>query len=179
LRVRRGAELPLVRRRGMRMGTGVALVLAAGLLSACQGPTSPSPENGPAFMAPGGTAQNAAAFVPYDPFALYAPMLASCACRSRPQEPGNLLELPVIGQENPDPVIDTIMGRVVASDAWMGTRVREVLSALPEQDLWLFRPITAVVVGRDIRPSFYSAYTGAIYLDPADLWITNQERAVI
>jgi hypothetical protein len=163
----------------MRTGSGLALALAVGLLSACQGPTSPSPDNGPAFVGAGGTQQNAASFAPYDPFARYAPMLAACAFRARPQQPCNLIELPVIGQENPDPVVDTIMGRVLATDPWMSARVREVLTALPEQDLWLFRPITAVVVGRDIRPSFYSGYTGAIYLDPADLWVTDQERAVI
>ena len=165
-----------MRHHARRAGSVLALAVA---LAACQGPTAPNPENGPAFVGAGGATQNAALFAPYDPFARHAPKLADCAFRSRPQPPCALVELPVIGQENPDPVVDTVMGRVLATDPWMSARVREILSALPEQDLWLFRPITAVVVGRDIRPSFYSPYTGAIYLDPADLWISEQERAVI
>jgi hypothetical protein len=40
------------------------------------------------------------------------------------------------------------------------------------------KAITAMVIDDDIRPSYYG-FTGAIYLDPADLWLTNEEKKTI
>jgi hypothetical protein len=39
--------------------------------------------------------------------------------------------------------------------------------------------VTGIVIAADIRPSHYRPDTGAIYLDPADLWLTASERATI
>jgi hypothetical protein len=39
--------------------------------------------------------------------------------------------------------------------------------------------VTAIVIGADIRPSFYSSGTGAIYLDPYYLWLDNAEKSTI
>jgi len=45
--------------------------------------------------------------------------------------------------------------------------------------LQLFGGVTAVVIAADIRPSFYTSRTGAIYLDPASFWLTNSEKQSI
>ena len=43
----------------------------------------------------------------------------------------------------------------------------------------LLRATTAIVISYDIRPSFYHPYTGAIYLDPSNVWVTPEERDTI
>jgi len=45
--------------------------------------------------------------------------------------------------------------------------------------LLMTRGLTAIVISYDIRPSFYYAVTGAIYLDPNGMWLTQAEKAVI
>ncbi|MGL5360556.1 MAG: hypothetical protein ACRDBI_12710, partial [Shewanella sp.] len=40
----------------------------------------------------------------------------------------------------------------------------------------LLQSVTAVVISYDVRPSFYWVVTGAIYLDPSDLWLTPAQR---
>ena len=43
----------------------------------------------------------------------------------------------------------------------------------------LLRATTAIVISYDVRPSFYWAATGAIYLDAENFWLTPQERDTI
>jgi hypothetical protein len=73
------------------------------------------------------------------------------------------------------------MNRVVVSHDWMGQRFQEFLTnADPGGDIRrLLRPVTAVVISADVRPSFYWAGTGAIYLDPEDLWQTPDEHDTV
>ncbi|ALC15237.1 hypothetical protein DSOUD_0443 [Desulfuromonas soudanensis] len=87
--------------------------------------------------------------------------------------------LPLIGDESPTPTIPDVMSRVLVSHPWMAVRFEEVLNNLPPDMLTLFKGVTAIVIDSDIRPSFYSAGTAAIYLDPASLWLTNEEKATI
>ena len=81
------------------------------------------------------------------------------------------------GRPPPDTDIDTdaIMQRLVVSHDWMGQRFKEVLDILPAEILQLMSGVTAVVIDDDIRPSYYTNWTGAIYLDPANLWLTNDD----
>lgn len=88
-------------------------------------------------------------------------------------------DIPLLGDETSDPTIDDVMDRVLVSHEWMGTRFRDVLEALPDDMRLMLRAVTAVVISSDVRPSFYWTRTGAIYLDPASLWLTPAERAVI
>jgi hypothetical protein len=48
-----------------------------------------------------------------------------------------------------------------------------------EDLLRLFNGITAIVIGAHVRPSFYYALTGAIYLDADNFWLTAAQRDVI
>ena len=45
--------------------------------------------------------------------------------------------------------------------------------------LRLFNGVTAIVIGAQVRPSFYYALTGAIYLDADNFWLTAAQRDVI
>jgi hypothetical protein len=86
--------------------------------------------------------------------------------------------LPIIGQEWFNPTIDNILDRTLVSHDWMGQRFRQYLfqSAAGPDMLRLLRGVTAVVISYDVRPSFYWAATGAIYLDASNFWVTPEER---
>lgn len=90
-----------------------------------------------------------------------------------------LNELPPIGLNNTKPSIDDVMNRVVVSHSWMRQRMRELLVVMPKEMLLLLRATTAIVIHQDIRPAHYRLETGAIYIDPAYLWLTNDEKATI
>ncbi|EIT69632.1 MULTISPECIES: hypothetical protein [Hydrocarboniphaga] len=109
----------------------------------------------------------------------YAPVLADCAFNEARDDSCTLERLPFLGQETGSVTVDKLMERVVTSHPWMAQRFREVLQTLPEPALRMTRSLTAVVIGSKIRPSFYTTATGAIYLDPEYLWLTQAERATI
>jgi hypothetical protein len=79
------------------------------------------------------------------------------------------------------PTVAQIMDRVLVSHDWMGKAFEELLTANQSNvDLMrLFNGVTAVVIGAHVRPSFYYAMTGAIYLDADNFWRTADERDVI
>lgn len=87
--------------------------------------------------------------------------------------------LPFIGQHNNLPTKADILAKTVVSHPWMTTRFSQVLDQMPKDIFLLFRGVTAVVIAADIRPSHYRSDTGAIYLDPADLWLNLEERSTI
>ena len=109
----------------------------------------------------------------------YASVLADCTFNESRKDSCSLDRLPFLGQETSAPTVDKIMERVITSHSWMAQRFREVLQTLPSSALQMTRPLTAVVIGSKIRPSFYTTATGAIYLDPESLWLTQAERATI
>lgn len=90
-----------------------------------------------------------------------------------------IAKVPLIGMESSSPTIDEVMTRVIVSHEWMGVRFREILERMPPDILLLMRGLTGVVISYDIRPSFYTSQTGAMYLDPDRMWLTEEERAVI
>ncbi|MGZ9031640.1 MAG: PKD domain-containing protein, partial [Burkholderiaceae bacterium] len=80
------------------------------------------------------------------------------------------------------PTVSQIMDRVVVSHDWMGTAFEDFLTTQlsGNDDLKrLFNGVTAIVIGAHVRPSFYYALTGAIYLDADNLWLTAEQRDVI
>ncbi len=109
----------------------------------------------------------------------YSALLANCVLADNDSSSCSLEALPMIGQETNQPDIATIMERVVVSHDWMAARFEQLLRAAPGQLPGLMKSLTAVVISADIRPSYYSSTTGAIYLDPAYLWLTNTEKKSI
>ncbi|WNC72433.1 thrombospondin type 3 repeat-containing protein [Thalassotalea psychrophila] len=120
---------------------------------------------------------------PYNANSAYKDSLVDCVYSSKLTSSCQLGILPLIaGETNGEtPTIEQIMDRVVVSHDWMGQRFREYLEGFDEFDDFknLLRATTAIVISYDIRPSFYWAATGAIYLDPNNLWLTPDERDTI
>ncbi len=78
------------------------------------------------------------------------------------------------------PTADQIMDRVIVSHDWMGEVFEQFVRTQASQDmLRLFNGVTAIVIGAQVRPSFYYALTGAIYLDADNFWLTAAQRDVI
>lgn len=90
-----------------------------------------------------------------------------------------LSTLPFIGQKTSAPTKADILAQTVVSHPWMATRFSQLLDQMPNDIFQLFRGVAGIVIAADIRPSHYRAATGAIYLDPADLWLNAAERATI
>ena len=145
------------------------VLLAAGV--GCGGGSTPE---GPGGRTP--DLSDAVAFVADSP---YAAALPGCVDSRREPESCSIGTLPPIGMLNSEPSVDTLMERVVVSHAWMGERFRAVLEAQPPALRQVMAALTAIVIDADIRPSFYWSLTGAIYIDPRHLWLTEAERATI
>lgn len=109
----------------------------------------------------------------------YADAIVGCVRIIRSSDSCTLKKLPLIGQEFESPTVDDIMTRVVVSHDWMAERFRAVLNELPADIPTLLKATTAIVIDADVRPSHYNTRTGALYLDPAMLWLSNEEKATI
>lgn len=116
---------------------------------------------------------------PYDSSAPYADVLVNCVNADTVEESCTLETLPPLAMSTPYPSVDEVMERVVVSHQWMGENFRALLEAQPEDLRTMFGAVTAVVIGADIRPSYYWGLTGAIYLDPYHLWLTQEDKSVI
>lgn len=90
-------------------------------------------------------------------------------------------EVNLIGQAHEAPSVDDIMSRVLVSHQWMGDNFKLFLENEDSHGDFrtLLRSVSAIVISYDIRPSFYTSATGAIYLDPENLWLTPGQRDVI
>jgi hypothetical protein len=74
-----------------------------------------------------------------------------------------------------------IMGRVLVSHDFLGANFEQfLLTQDPNQDFRrLLAGTAAIVIGSHVRPSYYTAATGAIYLDANNLWLTPEQRDVV
>lgn len=153
------------------------LLLAFSFLSGCDsgGGSSGERDSNPNSPIP----EVAVDTFPYVPEATYAQALKPCVYQGNSSEECALERLPFLGQENAAPDIDAIMQRVLVSHRWMGDNFRSVLETLPEDLLLMLRSVTAIVIASDIRPSYFRADTGAIYLDAAYVWLTSAQQAEI
>ena len=118
---------------------------------------------------------------PYNNTSPYAENLVDCVYSNTLSSSCTLVKLPLLAKENTTPTIDNIMDRVVVSHQWMGDRFKYFLTNNdPNNDFKrLLRATTAIVISYDVRPSFYWAATGAIYLDGQNFWLTPTERDTI
>lgn len=79
-----------------------------------------------------------------------------------------------------EPTVAQIMDRVLVSHDWMGAVFEQFIAGADKADIRrLLNGVTAIVIGAQVRPSFYYALTGAIYLDADNFWLTPAERDVI
>ena len=154
--------------------TVVATVLFTSILTACGGSST---DNSPQTNSGGGGnfEVQAATLSAYNANSPYKDVIADCVTTAS----CTLEKLPLIGLDNESPTVEHIMAHVEVSHSWMGLRFKNMLEQMPPQMLLLFRAVTAIVIGSDIRPAHYRSDTGAIYIDPALLWLTNAEKATI
>lgn len=122
---------------------------------------------------------------PARPQSSYAAVLAECAFvyeRGGANDVSSACDmerLPLLGQETQQINTESVLSRTLVSHAWMALRFEQLLEQLPADLVQLFQGVTAVVIGADIRPSYYWSATGAIYLDPARLWLLESEKNTI
>jgi hypothetical protein len=109
----------------------------------------------------------------------YKSVLVGCINAEKDSEFCRLSTLPFIGQNQQVPTKADILARTIVTHPWMAERFGQLLDQLPADIFLLFRGVTGIAIGADIRPSHYSPGTGAIYLDPDDLWLTESERKTI
>ncbi|MBW8186655.1 hypothetical protein [Shewanella nanhaiensis] len=111
----------------------------------------------------------------------YASALESCIYSNQLTSPCSTNTLPLLGQVPGSTDKEKIMDRLLVSHQWMGENFETFIEQMdPNSDFaTLLQSVTAVVISYDVRPSFYWVVTGAIYLDPSDLWLLAQERDVI
>ena len=79
------------------------------------------------------------------------------------------------------PTVAQVMSRVLVSHDFLGANFEAFLT---NQDVSgdfrrMLTGVTAIVIGSHVRPSFYTAGTGAIYLDANQLWLTPEQRDVV
>ena len=109
----------------------------------------------------------------------YASVLQRCALASTTADSCQLATLPFIGDGTKTPTIEDIMNRVLVTHEWMGARFEAVLRKAPEPLLGMFSSATSILIGSDVRPSFYTRLTGGVELDPVYLWTTVEEKGSI
>ncbi|MEM7257598.1 MAG: hypothetical protein AAF404_09440, partial [Pseudomonadota bacterium] len=108
----------------------------------------------------------------------YAAVLPGCALAST-EDPCTLGTLPYLGQQYLTPTVDQVMQRVVVTHDWMGVRLREMLQRMPPDLLPMFAPVTAIIIGSEVRPSAFSVSRGWIRLDPRLLWLSVDEKRTV
>ena len=115
----------------------------------------------------------------WDRSSAYTGDLGPCTYHGSSTVSCNFGRLPYLGAETDNPTVDDVMSRVLVSHRWMGDNFKSLLEQMPTLVLPLFRSIRAVVIANDIRPAYFSASRGAIYLDPNFVSLTPEQQAVV
>lgn len=131
----------------------------------------------------------------YRPNGRYANVLAGCVYEANLHYTGvqrntcPLTLLPFLAQEpflaqdsgGTLPSVEQVMDRVVVSHDWLGRNFENFLRTQDTRGDFrrMLNSVTAVVLGAQVRPSFYYAVTGAIYLDGDNFWLTPDERDTV
>ena len=94
-----------------------------------------------------------------------------------------LAQLPFLAQETNGqiPSVEQVMNRVLVSNDWLGRNFENFLRTQDTRGDFrrMLNSVTAVVLGTQVRPSFYYGLTGAIYLDGDNFWLTPEERDTV
>lgn len=122
---------------------------------------------------------------PYKASSPYASVLVRCTYDAA-QDPGTecpLSQLPFLAQQTGGalPTVAQVMDRVLVSHDWLGRNFENFLNTQDASGDFrrMLLSTTAVVLGSHVRPSFYYALTGAIYLDADNFWLTPAERDAV
>ena len=117
---------------------------------------------------------------PYRENTPYASVLKRCVLVSTVAESCGVNEMPFIGDGINTPTVDQVMDRVLVTHDWMGARFENALRNAPDDVLLkLFSSATSILIGSEVRPSFYISLTAGIQLDAAYLWTTLDEKSSV
>lgn len=126
---------------------------------------------------------------PYKAQGAYRDALVPCVYDSGMFDSGfqynlcRLSRLPFLGQDTQGgmPTVEQVMDRVIVSHDWLGRNFEAFLRTHDTRGDFrrMLNSVTAVVLGTGVRPSFYYAGTGAIYLDADNFWLTPEERDTV
>lgn len=124
--------------------------------------------------------------VPHNPASRHAANLERCSYSASQYASGarynlcTLGTLSFLGQETFGalPTVQQVMDRVLVSHDWMGRNFEAFLREHDREGDFrrMLQSVTTIVIGSRIRPSYYYAGTGAIYLDADSFWMTPEER---
>ena len=84
-----------------------------------------------------------------------------------------------LANESSPPTRTQILSRLIASHPWMADNFKRLLESVPDDMLYLFGSVTAIIIHSELRPAFFWPATGAIYLDPDYLWLTQEQLKTI
>ncbi|RVT88663.1 hypothetical protein [Inhella crocodyli] len=116
----------------------------------------------------------------------YASALVRCTYDSAQSDRAlcPLSQLPFLAQDvaaGQIPTVEQVMDRVIVSHDWLGENFEQFLRTNDTRGDFrrMLMSTTAIVLGAHVRPSFYYAGTGAIYLDADNFWLTPEQRDTI
>jgi hypothetical protein len=122
----------------------------------------------------------------YKPAGAYSGVLRPCVYDPAMMRSGagynlcTLGTLPLLAQDTGGaiPTVEQVMDRVLVSHDWLGRNFEDFLRAQDSRGDFrrMLNSVTAIVLSTHVRPSFYYAGTGAIYLDGDSFWLTPEER---
>ena len=122
----------------------------------------------------------------YRPTGPYASALVRCTYDSSLRDNAlcPLSQLPFLAQDvapGQIPTVEQVMNRVIVSHDWLGENFEQFLRTHDTRGDFrrMLMSTTAIVLGAHVRPSFYYAGTGAIYLDADNFWLTPEQRDTI
>lgn len=126
---------------------------------------------------------------PYQASGPWAAVLTRCVYDANMQVAGAnaslcpLSTLPILAQETGGdlPTVEQVMARVLVSHDWLGKNFEAFLRSHDTRGDFrrMMNSVTAVVLGAQVRPSFYFTLSGAIYLDADNFWLDAAERDTI
>ena len=98
----------------------------------------------------------------------------------------SLARLPFIGMMDPSSptTMDDLMNRVIVSHAWMGERFEQALMSMYWDDkardvlLQMSRSLVAIVIGANVRPSYYRPDNSVVLIDPFPLALPENANEV-
>ena len=99
-----------------------------------------------------------------------------CALVNDADKSCKVSESPLIGMEHEEITVDLILSRTMASKRSYFETFRKVLNSMPKETLVIFGAINSIIISERINPSFYTSYTGGIYLSSMHFWTTAKEK---
>lgn len=105
--------------------------------------------------------------------------IANCTILDANDQACKLSTLDFIANTSTTPTKQQILDKLIVSHQWMADNFSQFLDSMPDDMYNLFGSVTSIVIHSDIRPAFFWGETGAIYLDPEYLWITQEELDTI